>query len=157
MSPNAVSTMTSIGGTWRNPRIKAETWSTKQGNISATWSEVKIVQDEANQRIEEMERELIESNRRISILTDHVKQLMMAQTIPPSTEKFVGIYVAGFFNKTKNNIVIMGKNTYFSLPEGSRPLKERLNKSLIALVGTHASSCSDQIILENDFVFQPFP
>ena len=34
----------------------------------------------------------------------------------------------------------------------ARALKERLNKSLIALVGTHASSCSDQIILENDFV-----
>jgi dihydrofolate reductase len=32
-----------------------------------------------------------------------------------------------FFNKTKNNILIMGKNTYFSLPENSRPLKDRLN------------------------------
>jgi dihydrofolate reductase len=32
-----------------------------------------------------------------------------------------------FFNKTKNNVVIMGKNTYFSLPKNSRPLKNRLN------------------------------
>jgi dihydrofolate reductase len=32
-----------------------------------------------------------------------------------------------FFNKTKNNIVIMGRSTYFSLPEQYRPLKERLN------------------------------
>lgn len=32
-----------------------------------------------------------------------------------------------FFNKTKNNVVIMGKNTYFSLPEEFRPLKNRLN------------------------------
>jgi dihydrofolate reductase len=32
-----------------------------------------------------------------------------------------------FFNKTKNNVVIMGKNTYFSLPEEFRPLKYRLN------------------------------
>jgi dihydrofolate reductase len=32
-----------------------------------------------------------------------------------------------FMNKTKNNIVIMGKNTYFSLPEQHRPLKNRLN------------------------------
>lgn len=32
-----------------------------------------------------------------------------------------------FFNKTKNNVVIMGKNTYFSLPEEYRPLKNRLN------------------------------
>ena len=30
-----------------------------------------------------------------------------------------------FMNKTKNNIVIMGRNTYFSLPK--RPLKDRLN------------------------------
>lgn len=32
-----------------------------------------------------------------------------------------------FFNKTKNNIVIMGRSTYFSLPEQYRPLKDRLN------------------------------
>jgi len=32
-----------------------------------------------------------------------------------------------FANKTKNNVVIMGKNTYFSLPENVRPLNNRLN------------------------------
>lgn len=32
-----------------------------------------------------------------------------------------------FFNKTKNNIVVMGKTTYFSLPQEVRPLKNRLN------------------------------
>jgi len=32
-----------------------------------------------------------------------------------------------FMNKTKNNIVIMGKNTYFSIPEKYRPLKNILN------------------------------
>lgn len=32
-----------------------------------------------------------------------------------------------FYNKTKNNVVIMGKNTYFSLPKTHRPLKNRLN------------------------------
>ena len=32
-----------------------------------------------------------------------------------------------FFNKTKNNVVIMGKITYFSLPQQFRPLKDRLN------------------------------
>jgi dihydrofolate reductase len=32
-----------------------------------------------------------------------------------------------FYNMTKNNIVMMGKNTYFSIPENKRPLKNRLN------------------------------
>jgi dihydrofolate reductase len=32
-----------------------------------------------------------------------------------------------FSNKTKNNVVIMGRSTYFSLPEQFRPLKDRLN------------------------------
>ena len=32
-----------------------------------------------------------------------------------------------FYKKTKNNVVIMGKNTYLSLPENLRPLKHRLN------------------------------
>ena len=32
-----------------------------------------------------------------------------------------------FMNKTKNNVVIMGKKTYFSLSEEHRPLKNRLN------------------------------
>ena len=32
-----------------------------------------------------------------------------------------------FYNTTKNNVVIMGKNTYFSLPENIRPLSNRLN------------------------------
>ena len=32
-----------------------------------------------------------------------------------------------FMNKTIKNIVIMGKNTYFSLPLEHRPLKNRLN------------------------------
>ena len=32
-----------------------------------------------------------------------------------------------FVNKTKNNVVIMGRTTYFSLPEDLRPLRDRLN------------------------------
>lgn len=32
-----------------------------------------------------------------------------------------------FMNKTKNNIVIMGRNTYFSIPQENRPLKNRFN------------------------------
>jgi len=31
-----------------------------------------------------------------------------------------------FYNKTKCNIVIMGRATYFSIPESKRPLKNRL-------------------------------
>lgn len=31
------------------------------------------------------------------------------------------------YKKTKNNVVIMGKNTYISLPDNLRPLKTRLN------------------------------
>jgi len=32
-----------------------------------------------------------------------------------------------FMNKTINNIVIMGKNTFFTIPKEHRPLKNRLN------------------------------
>jgi dihydrofolate reductase len=32
-----------------------------------------------------------------------------------------------FLQKTQNNVVIMGKNTFLSLPENCRPLKNRLN------------------------------
>jgi len=32
-----------------------------------------------------------------------------------------------FYKKTKNNVVIMGKNTYLSLPDNVKPLKHRLN------------------------------
>lgn len=32
-----------------------------------------------------------------------------------------------FYNITKGNVVIMGKNTFLSLPENCRPLKNRLN------------------------------
>jgi dihydrofolate reductase len=32
-----------------------------------------------------------------------------------------------FYNKTKCNVVIMGRTTYFSIPDSKRPLKNRLN------------------------------
>ena len=43
--------------------------------------------------------------------------------IPWKSEKDLKFFVS----KTKNSVVIMGKNTYFSLPENVRPLKDRLN------------------------------
>ena len=46
-----------------------------------------------------------------------------------------------FMNKTKNNVVIMGRNTYFSLPDNVRPLKNRLNlltkRLFIVLIPLH--------------------
>jgi dihydrofolate reductase len=35
--------------------------------------------------------------------------------------------LAFFYNKTKCNVVIMGRTTYFSIPRNTRPLKNRLN------------------------------
>ncbi len=32
-----------------------------------------------------------------------------------------------FYNKTVNNVVVMGRKTYYSLPDKYRPLKNRLN------------------------------
>ena len=42
-----------------------------------------------------------------------------------------------FMNKTKNNIVIMGKNTFFSIPKEHRPLKNRLNIVLTSTPHLH--------------------
>jgi dihydrofolate reductase len=44
-------------------------------------------------------------------------------TIPWRSKKDMSF----FMNKTKNNVVIMGKNTFFSIPDENRPLKNRLN------------------------------
>ena len=53
-----------------------------------------------------------------------------------------------FFNKTKNNVVIMGKTTYFSLPQQFRPLKDRLN---IVLTTTNSRYINDpNVIFSND-------
>ena len=59
-----------------------------------------------------------------------------------------------FFNKTKNNVVIMGKNTYFSLPEEFRPLKNRLNIVLTSnpkQFRDHKEGRYDEVIFTDDF------
>jgi len=49
-----------------------------------------------------------------------------------------------FQKKTENNIVIMGRSTFFSLPEKNRPLKERIN-----IVLTHNPEKYDHLVQSN--------
>jgi dihydrofolate reductase len=45
-----------------------------------------------------------------------------------------------FYNTTKNNVVIMGKNTYLSLPDNCKPLKNRLNIVLTSVPDIFAAN-----------------
>jgi dihydrofolate reductase len=60
-----------------------------------------------------------------------------------------------FFNKTKHNVVIMGKNTYFSLPEEVRPLKNRANIVLTRepeIYLNYETNCSEKnLVFTNNF------
>lgn len=63
-----------------------------------------------------------------------------------------------FMNKTKNNVVIMGKNTYFSLPS---LLKNRLNviltrniSELKELITNKSESSTDYLITDNDKIHE---
>jgi len=60
-----------------------------------------------------------------------------------------------FVNKTKYNIVIMGKNTYFSLPK--RPLRDRLNIILTSnpndTIFDEEKDLSNLIITNNDEIY----
>jgi dihydrofolate reductase len=51
-----------------------------------------------------------------------------------------------FMNKTINNIVIMGKNTFFTIPKEHRPLKNRLN---IVLTSTPNLYIEKNVIFTN--------
>ena len=56
-----------------------------------------------------------------------------------------------FFNKTKNNVVIMGKTTYFSLPQEFRPLKDRLNIVLTSKPSQYMNDIQhDNLIFTSD-------
>jgi len=63
-----------------------------------------------------------------------------------------------FYNITKRNIVIMGKNTYFSLPEEYRPLKKRLNivytsKPQVYLFNENYNKYDNLIFTNNDKIY----
>lgn len=62
-----------------------------------------------------------------------------------------------FMNKTKNNIVIMGKNTYFSIPEQHRPLKNRLNIVLSRTLDLEMNlemDYSNVLFTNNDHIYE---
>jgi dihydrofolate reductase len=54
-----------------------------------------------------------------------------------------------FYKQTKNNVVIMGKNTYLSLPVNIRPLKNRLN---IVLTNSPNYFTDEPIEKESDLI-----
>lgn len=58
-----------------------------------------------------------------------------------------------FMNKTKNNIVIMGKNTFFSIPKEHRPLKNRLNIVLTSLPHLHLDE-KNVLFTDNNNLYQ---
>jgi dihydrofolate reductase len=57
-----------------------------------------------------------------------------------------------FYETTKNNVVIMGKNTYLSLPENIRPLKNRLNIILTSDPNFFLNETSE-VCKNNDVIF----
>ena len=62
-----------------------------------------------------------------------------------------------FMNKTKHNVVIMGKNTYFSLPMEHRPLKNRLNIVLTRtsqLIDGNDPSLNNVIFTSNENIYR---
>ena len=66
-------------------------------------------------------------------------------TIPWNSTKDLNF----FYKTTKNNIVIMGKNTYFSIPEKRRPLKDRLNIILTRTPNLFRNELSNNVIFTN--------
>jgi dihydrofolate reductase len=60
-----------------------------------------------------------------------------------------------FYNTTKNNVVIMGKNTYLSLPDNFRPLKNRLNIVLTSAPDIFSSNESNNLLFtNNDLIYE---
>ena len=59
-----------------------------------------------------------------------------------------------FMNKTINNIVIMGKNTYFSIPKEHRPLKNRLNIVLTSTPSLYENEEKNVLFTNNNTIHQ---
>lgn len=55
-----------------------------------------------------------------------------------------------FMNKTKNNVVIMGKNTFFSIPEENRPLRNRLNIVLTSTPQDFSKNMNSNVLFTRD-------
>lgn len=69
--------------------------------------------------------------------------------IPWSSKKDLNF----FMNTTINNVVIMGKNTYFSLPENYRPLKKRLNIVLTSTPKNYSNTNKNENENNSDLIF----
>ena len=59
-----------------------------------------------------------------------------------------------FMNKTINNIVIMGKNTFFSIPKEHRPLKNRLNIVLTSKPNLYENKDENVLFTNNSNIYQ---
>ena len=56
-----------------------------------------------------------------------------------------------FYKKTTGNIVIMGRTTYFSIPQERRPLKNRLNIVLTSQPELYKDISNSNVIFTNEF------
>jgi dihydrofolate reductase len=55
-----------------------------------------------------------------------------------------------FYKKTTGNVVLMGRNTYFSIPEERRPLKNRLNIVLTREPHLYQDISNSNVIFTDD-------
>ena len=67
-------------------------------------------------------------------------------TIPWKSKKDMSF----FMNKTKQNVVIMGKNTFFSIPEENLPLRNRLNVVLTSTPQDFSKNEYSNVLFTND-------
>ena len=67
-------------------------------------------------------------------------------TIPWTSKKDM----THFYKKTNGNVVLMGRNTYFSIPEERRPLKNRLNIVLTSNPQLYEDISNSNVIFTDD-------